>query len=349
MQNKPAHFKKIDTQLTQPFTECSMRFSAIEGLRGILAWAVVFSHLTYISAFNLKGVSSVLRWVGLPAVLVFIIISGFVITHTILEKQEHYLPYLVRRFFRIFPLFAVMCLVGFFTSELLASALADPGFGDPTFAKVVNEVALSDQAFLSTHILAHLFMVHGAIPNILLPHSEYAFNMPGWSISLEWQFYLVAPMVVLCLTSKRWMIPLIVSVLLIDLVAAKTGQSTTQPGALPYASGWFAIGIFSRLFYLDRFYVPGTDWLLKSRPALYFGSRSYSIYLCHYPVVSVVAWLLFRWSVPSGMFTLSAISIPLIIVTAELAYRWIEKPGIAAGRTLANITSSMFQLYPNRH
>ena len=74
---------------------------------------------------------------------------------------------------------------------------------------------------------------------------------------------------------------------------------------------------------------------LKSPLPLYFGSRSYSIYLCHYPVISVVAWLLFRWSVPSSMFILSIISIPLIIVIAEFAYRWIEKPGIAAGKTLA--------------
>ena len=116
---------------------------------------------------------------SLPAVLIFIIISGFVITHTILEKQERYLPYLVRRFARIFPLFAVTCFVGFFTSELLASALSDPNFGDPEFAKVVNEVALSDQTFLPVHIVAHLFMIHGAIPNDVLPQSRIRLQHAG--------------------------------------------------------------------------------------------------------------------------------------------------------------------------
>ena len=33
------------------------------GLVGFLAWTIVFSHLSYISAFNLKGVSSGLQWV----------------------------------------------------------------------------------------------------------------------------------------------------------------------------------------------------------------------------------------------------------------------------------------------
>ncbi|MGO4175987.1 acyltransferase family protein, partial [Bosea sp. TAF32] len=170
-------------------------FVAIEGLRGILAWSVVFSHLAYISAFNGNGVSSLLRAVGLPSVLVFIIISEFVITHVVLEKQEGYAPYIIRRFARIFPLFAVTCFFGFFTSELLASALSAPGFGDPEFARVVNEVASSDRAHLPMHVFSHLFMMHGAISNNILSYSEYAFNMPAWSISLEWQFYLVAPLI----------------------------------------------------------------------------------------------------------------------------------------------------------
>ena len=122
------------------------------------------------------------------------------------------------------------------------------------------------------------------------------------------------------------------------VVAYKFGLRTVQPGALPFAIGYFAIGIVGRLLYSEKFGHRGLSWL-KSPLALYFGSRSYSIYLCHYPIVSTVAWLLFRWSVPSSMLILSIISIPLIIVTSELAYRWIEKPGIAAGKKLATLIS----------
>ena len=192
--------------------------------------------------------------VGLPSVLIFIIVSGFVITHTILAKQERYLPYLVRRFARIFPLFAVTCFVGFFTSELLASALSDPSFGDPEFAKVVNDVASSDQAYLPMHILAHLFMMHGAIPNDVLIYSEYAFNMPAWSISLEWQFYLVAPLFIFVLREKHpWVIPMALAVATSVMVAQQFGLRTAQPGALPFAICYFAIGILSRLIYSEKF------------------------------------------------------------------------------------------------
>jgi peptidoglycan/LPS O-acetylase OafA/YrhL len=89
-------------------------------------------------------------------------------------------------------LFVVTCVIGFFTSGLLAEALNNPD--DFGFTQIS---------------LAHLFMMHGAVPNDVLPHSEYAFNMPAWSISLEWQFYLVAPLFIFVLLKQpdglsRW-------------------------------------------------------------------------------------------------------------------------------------------------
>ena len=82
------------------------KFQAVEGLRGILAWAVVFSHLVYFANIYGHGFGSLIAHLGRPAVLVFVIISGFVITHVIVERPEPYLGYLTRRFMRIFPLFA---------------------------------------------------------------------------------------------------------------------------------------------------------------------------------------------------------------------------------------------------
>lgn len=309
------------------------RFEAIEGLRGWLAWAVVLSHLTYVSGFNLPGLSQFFRMIGLPAVLIFIVISGFVITHLIVEKQDPYPSYLVQRFARIFPLFVVTCFVGFFTNDLLATALASRDFPDPQFANVVQGVAASNHDYFWKHFLAHAMMLHGAIPNKFLPYSEYAFNMPSWSISLEWQFYVLAPLAVFALRSRTHvLVPFAVTVALCDFAARKWFYGTVQPGALPFAAEYFAVGMCSRLAYPS---VQGRAWLglalasalvlfplsaelrpilvwvvvffglanknlerpgaivriyaaaLKRPLALYFGSRSYSIYLCHFPVISV--------------------------------------------------------------
>src|SRR5580765_347942 len=115
------------------------------------------------SAFDATGLSGLLRSIGPPSVLVFLIVSGFVITHVILEKREAYGPYLVRRFARIFPLLAVTCFVGFFSNDLLAIALGDRSFGDAEFAKLAADIAASNHSNLPTHLLAHLSMFHGAI------------------------------------------------------------------------------------------------------------------------------------------------------------------------------------------
>lgn len=68
----------------------------------------------------------------------------------------------------------------------------------------------------------------------------------------------------------------------------------------------------------------------------YFGSRSYSIFLCHYPVISAIVWLVFRYSgTAPEMLLLSCLSIPATITVSELTYRYIELPGIKMGRRAA--------------
>jgi peptidoglycan/LPS O-acetylase OafA/YrhL len=89
------------------------RLAAVEGLRGWLAWAVLFDHVAYFSNFRAPFLGQFLRDIGPPAVLVFIIVSGFVITHLLIERPEPYSAYLLRRFMRIFPLFAVTCIGGY--------------------------------------------------------------------------------------------------------------------------------------------------------------------------------------------------------------------------------------------
>ena len=83
---------------------------------------------------------------------------------------------------------------------------------------------------------------------------------------------------------------------------------------------------------MERFY----KLVLQNRLALYFGSRSYSIYLCHYPIISILVWLLLQYSSSlPNMLLLTCTSMPLIILTSELAHRWIELPGIAVGKRIA--------------
>ncbi|HUN97489.1 MAG TPA: acyltransferase family protein, partial [Bradyrhizobium sp.] len=138
------------------------KFYSIEGLRGWLAWIVVLSHLVQTSDVYAHGLGPAALRAGQMAVLVFIIISGFVITHLVTERPEPYGSYLIRRFMRIFPLFAVTCIIGFYASDLRSATLSHVAWADtPEFADRLGwfvNVARSDHDFFWAHVLAHLTM-----------------------------------------------------------------------------------------------------------------------------------------------------------------------------------------------
>lgn len=371
------------------------KFEAIEGLRGWLAWAVVVAHLAYASGIYTDGIGQIFGRAGYLAVIVFVIISGFVITHLVVERPEPYSVYLLRRFMRIFPLFTVTCVLGYFAYDLEASTLsrvayaADPAF---TYGSSVAEIADSEHRFLWPHALAHLLMLHGAIADGLLPFSQAAFNAPAWSLSLEWQFYLVAPFTVLIAQRRRGLIQIALALCLAE-VAARKGLfgEFLYPSFLPAAAGYFALGIATRLAYpripdaardpriflslgmvllplvsdeskpivawvivvlglerargaAENLFTRSVSLALESRSAAFIGSRSYSTYLCHMPVIAICHRILLLASplaAPIATFlALVLMTVPLTLLFSELLYRGVERPGIALGSMIVRSMKS---------
>lgn len=370
------------------------RFAALEGLRGWLAWAVVFGHLSELSNIGL-GMNGEL---GYRAVEIFIIISGFVMTNLIVGKPEPYRIYLLRRFMRIFPVFAVTCIAGYFACDALAWTCAHVSYAnDPTFTMgpIFIAIARSNHEHFWAHAILHLTMLHGAVSSSILPLSQYAFNPPAWSLSLEWQFYLIAPMVVMLAASARGWVWLALAGLML-FPWCRTGHfgDFVSPSFLPDAADYFAIGIISRLAYsqlagwtlgvlallsaalvlvcgLNVFagsaeiafklaplaiwtavlaHIAATDdqpqflqrcyrVLLEGNVATYFGSRSYSVYLCHLPLIAFCHFFLYS-IVPEAsslqtFVLLTAVTVPTTLVIAELLYRSVERPGILLGSAMA--------------
>jgi peptidoglycan/LPS O-acetylase OafA/YrhL len=355
----------------------------------------VLAHLAYSSGIYLGAIGQALGRGAYFAVLLFVIVSGFVITHLIVERPEPYGAYLIRRFMRIFPIFAVTCVLGYFTYDLEADTLfkvsyaAEPSFN---YGSSVAEIADSDHRFLWRHAIAHLFMLHGAINNRLLPFSEEAFNAPAWSLSLEWQFYLVAPFAVLVAQRRKGLLQTALVLCLAEIAMRKGSFGEfTYPSFLPAAVGYFAIGIASRLAYpripdaardpriflslalvllplvgdeskpivawmivflgLERGKAaPGdlfSQWfgrILESRPAQFIGSRSYSTYLCHMPIIAIWhrVWLVAApHATPAETFpALVLMTVPLTLLLSELLYRGVERPGIALGSMIAETIKS---------
>jgi peptidoglycan/LPS O-acetylase OafA/YrhL len=220
------------------------RFTTLHGMRAWLAWLVVASHIAQQSPLR-EGSATLetLYHAGYWAVQTFIILSGFVITHLIIERAEPYRPYIVRRFMRLFPTFALCCLLSGLTYYFSAQ------YGRPDwFARNNGPLYDSQVAHLPMHIAAHLTMLHGAIPNNILYGSQYVFLGPAWSVSLEWQFYLLAPLILLSLKNGA-RAALLVALVILGKLAYHflLGTQFGQPSIIIAQMPLFLLGIVSRL------------------------------------------------------------------------------------------------------
>jgi len=170
------------------------RVLEFEGLRGFLSWWVVIDHILLSCGFTAETLPTGIRLVtrGDYAVDVFIILSGFVIFKLLADGQETYRVFLVRRFFRLYPVFLVCLALAVALRPLIWSNLTHWPENPTVLLGRLNW--LNDTAHLWQNIAAHLVMLHGAVPNFIIPNSALALLAPAWSISLEWQFYFIAPL-----------------------------------------------------------------------------------------------------------------------------------------------------------
>jgi len=174
--------------VAQPAIErADYRFDSLEGLRAILAWWVVAAHLLQHSRVNQALLPAPFDplWVGILPVYGFMILSGFVITHLVSVKSEPYDVYIFRRYMRLAPVMGVAVIL----------ALVIQLMGYPR---------LWPDEDLALRLLAQASLLHGLVPDTVYPLASQAFSGPAWSISLEWQFYLLAPLLIAGMTRRLW-------------------------------------------------------------------------------------------------------------------------------------------------
>ena len=97
------------------------------------------------------------------------------------------------------------------------------------------------------HIPLHLTLLHGVVPEKLLPSSATAFLGPAWSLSLEWQFYLIAPLWFgLAVSNSGWKRFLMVAGCIgVILGSERFLPMVGQRAALPFRLEYFFVGLVS--------------------------------------------------------------------------------------------------------
>jgi len=166
----------------------------LDGLRGLLAVWVVFVHL-------LLSVGGSPRSFGFFAPLfgehlrvqIFCILSGFVIFLMQARARQGYRAFLAGRLRRLYPAYLLALGLSAALSGLFLAATRGASFGS---ARQGSRLAalLAGQERFPEHILSHLTLLHGLIPEAWLPNAAFSFLGQAWNISTEFQFYLVAPL-----------------------------------------------------------------------------------------------------------------------------------------------------------
>jgi peptidoglycan/LPS O-acetylase OafA/YrhL len=205
-------------------------FPFLDGIRGFAAFIVVVAHCIYWAKWDSPLKSAAL------AVDVFMILSGFLMAYHYREREQiqpwespkTWYNFYIRRFFRIAPLYYVLIV------PALIFFNQDPGDG-----------SLKSQII---YILAHVTFAFG-----LTPKYSASLVIPDWSLSLEMQFYLAFPFLMLLFKKFSYLwVSLALSI--ISLIANHLWLDIfPQPSLLFLKINFFVIGILlAETFYFKN-------------------------------------------------------------------------------------------------
>lgn len=357
-----------------------VRYECLDALRGLAALTVVFHHC--FRAFENTN-DGLLWWLdktpfrllvsGRPAVILFFVLSGFVLALS-LEGGMKYRDFIIRRLCRIYLPFAF---------SIGLAALLYAATDHNVLAGYTPWFSRSEP--LTWPLLAGHFLMYGDAPNSSL-------NPVMWSLVYELRISLLFPL----LMWVTYRFP-VWRVLAVSVLAALSAYVCLRymgysPRELHFASSpaaglaltihfalYFVIGaalakhrddlamLAANLSTTQRILLVGggaplllllskvipdiplgllsallivlainggaaTQRALHSKPALFLGRISYSLYLVHNPLFHFIAQTGFARWVP--MYGIWFVWPALALVAGALLYQVVEKPSMALGRWL---------------
>ena len=216
------------------------RLACLDGLRGVLAVYVLLGHMAPFALLPDWLQNAVSH--GGAGVDVFFALSGLVISQSLLHTGGRAKPFLIARTARIFPVYLLVFALAVAIQPSSCGFEHMPWISPDSVARSICVTAWPTA--WATEIVAHLTMTHGLFPNGVLPDVWVSFLGSAWSLSTEWQFYLLA-----LLAARR---PGPLCCLLLGLGAAGVAWRLQVPEAwqfsrafLPNKAHFFALGMAS--------------------------------------------------------------------------------------------------------
>jgi peptidoglycan/LPS O-acetylase OafA/YrhL len=187
-----------------------LHFPGLNGLRFIAAVLVIIDHTELFKSYlgmPTLWANSYSAYLGAFGVSIFFVLSGFLITYLLLEEQKvgsiQIKHFYLRRILRIWPLYYLLVLLGFFVAPHLDFLQV------PNYSTEMGESL--ERLLLFTGLAANVAFVY--FPTV-------AFANILWSVAVEEQFYLLWPHVIKIKQKLLWiMLFLLVGYLALKLYA----------------------------------------------------------------------------------------------------------------------------------
>jgi peptidoglycan/LPS O-acetylase OafA/YrhL len=217
------------------------RLECLDGLRGLLAAYVLLDHMVPFA--RLPDWVTSLTSHGGAAVDLFFVLSGLVIAKALDRADGRAHGFLVARAARLIPVFLPVFIVSVAIQSWPCGLESMPWIGPGTAVQSICVTAWPPN--WQAEILAHLTMTHGLFPNAVLPDVWISFLGATWSLSTEWQFYVLA--LLLHSANRRRLVGV-----LLGLAAAGVAWRLAAPeiwqfsrAFMPNKAHFFALGVAS--------------------------------------------------------------------------------------------------------
>lgn len=245
--------------------ENNNKLEFLDSIRGLAAIYVMVGHARWLlwegwSSFKLnssqydvinKGLvyASLFFKYGHEMVIFFFILSGFVIHLNYATKLKtnsllsfDLVPYIKRRFFRIFPPF-FFALILTFLADKVVEINGFTIFQHLTPEASINKTITFDHGV--TTFFGNLFFLQGGFVPI------FGSNGPLWSLMYEWWFYMLYPLLFLLYRKNIFISYFVVVLLLIFFLVGGTTTIVLFDKVLSYLFIWW-LGVVLADIYVNR-------------------------------------------------------------------------------------------------